>query len=443
MELDAHLLVAAVHRQALIRLSQIAGKKFQGLDMAGKALLLSPNWRRKLRNLDATLGLVEKITPESNARWLQDLELELQRVGAVSGASSSDTLPMVPPPPANFVETLPPPPPPPLPTCTCCGLFICVGGGAGAATGAVQSPWETPSQGTFDQGDSSKYNEVGGTPHSSESWRVVSGTPHSSESIGCVFHSIASEDGVSSCSDLGDVPFDEYDLLFQSLAMRFANVAFHSCDDSEDDYTAGCAMTLESDKSFADTSSLNFTCVPFFSFSEEDCKEAFGRRIVVQEEGFKEEEEAKEKETDTAKNSGDLGDVAAVVGSVAIFSASREGTFESDGPAGVADEDSEAAHTEEDEPTSSAGIGDLGGSSIYSEENKFLARFDDIDELEKNLEDLKWAARTAIEMIRDGESKWQPVADQTLARVKALKALRERGHFPCQYIVDMNDVVRY
>lgn len=76
---DAHLLVAALHRRALIRLSQVSGRKQQGLAVAAKHLRLSSNWKRKARELDACLGITEKICCQSIEQWMVDLEAEMVR----------------------------------------------------------------------------------------------------------------------------------------------------------------------------------------------------------------------------------------------------------------------------------------------------------------------------------------------------------------------------
>ena len=85
---DAHLMVARLHRIALLRLSRASGCHFQGLAMAAKHLQLSSNWKRKARELDATLGLVEKISPMSMQVWMGKLEDELLRVGARTARES-------------------------------------------------------------------------------------------------------------------------------------------------------------------------------------------------------------------------------------------------------------------------------------------------------------------------------------------------------------------
>ena len=103
---DAHLLVAQLHRQALVKLSNVSGRKWQGLSVAGRQMQLAPRWKRKLRELDSTLGIVEKISVASCRQWLDDLDVELRRCGAL--------LP-------------PPPPPPPMDVgCSVCGAFLCV-----------------------------------------------------------------------------------------------------------------------------------------------------------------------------------------------------------------------------------------------------------------------------------------------------------------------------
>ena len=73
---DAHLLVAALHRMALVRLSSASHSKQQGLTMAAKQLRFSSRWRRRTRELDACLGLVEKISWQSINDWMKELEEE-------------------------------------------------------------------------------------------------------------------------------------------------------------------------------------------------------------------------------------------------------------------------------------------------------------------------------------------------------------------------------
>jgi hypothetical protein len=100
---DPHLLIASLHRQALVRLCDAGSRHWQGLSIAGRHLGVSSNWKRRLRELDSTLGMVEKVTEESCSIWLEKLDAELQRV-----------MP-------------PPPPPPPLPMgCSVCGSFLCL-----------------------------------------------------------------------------------------------------------------------------------------------------------------------------------------------------------------------------------------------------------------------------------------------------------------------------
>ena len=87
---DPHLLLAGLHRQALLTLSRACGTKQQGLSVAGRHLSLCTRWKRKLRELDSTLGHVEKVSPQSCQQWVYELELEISRV-----------LGAVPPPPAT------------------------------------------------------------------------------------------------------------------------------------------------------------------------------------------------------------------------------------------------------------------------------------------------------------------------------------------------------
>ena len=62
---DAHALVASVRRRLLVLAADTCGIKFQGLAQATKHLGLSSAWRRRGRELDATLGIVEKISQAS------------------------------------------------------------------------------------------------------------------------------------------------------------------------------------------------------------------------------------------------------------------------------------------------------------------------------------------------------------------------------------------
>ena len=78
--LDAHLLLADLHRKALLLAAHEAVSPFQGLSMAGKRLGLSNTWRRKLCIWDAALGLCEKISPQSVETHLAAFEAELVRV---------------------------------------------------------------------------------------------------------------------------------------------------------------------------------------------------------------------------------------------------------------------------------------------------------------------------------------------------------------------------
>ena len=70
---DAHALVAALHRRAMVLTAAASGQHQQGLGMAAKRLGLGSQWKRRLREWDACLGLVEKITPESIDLFLGQL----------------------------------------------------------------------------------------------------------------------------------------------------------------------------------------------------------------------------------------------------------------------------------------------------------------------------------------------------------------------------------
>ena len=76
---DAHVLMAMLHRQALFICHRAAGETFNGLDMAAKGLGLAPTWRRRLRQWDCCLGLVEKISMQTITKHLALLEAEIAR----------------------------------------------------------------------------------------------------------------------------------------------------------------------------------------------------------------------------------------------------------------------------------------------------------------------------------------------------------------------------
>ena len=62
---DPHLLIAGLHRQALLTVSRACGTKQQGLSVAARRVGMSSRWKRKLRELNSALGLVEKVSPQS------------------------------------------------------------------------------------------------------------------------------------------------------------------------------------------------------------------------------------------------------------------------------------------------------------------------------------------------------------------------------------------
>jgi len=68
---DAHLLIAALHRGAMLVAADVSGRHFQGLAVAGKALGLPSPWRRRCREWDAALGLSEKISRASVQAFLK------------------------------------------------------------------------------------------------------------------------------------------------------------------------------------------------------------------------------------------------------------------------------------------------------------------------------------------------------------------------------------
>ena len=99
---DAHLLVAALHRRAMLLCSQAGNRPFQGLSAAGSSLNIDNKWRRRLRIWDAVLGLTEKISPASVEAHLAELQQEVLRAIASTTtehtrqpSASHDTVPPV------------------------------------------------------------------------------------------------------------------------------------------------------------------------------------------------------------------------------------------------------------------------------------------------------------------------------------------------------------
>ena len=78
---DILALVAKLRRGALVRLSRAMGSPLTGLSVSAKRMPLPHCWRRKLRNIDATLGLIEKITNSSIEVFLKDLDFQLALLG--------------------------------------------------------------------------------------------------------------------------------------------------------------------------------------------------------------------------------------------------------------------------------------------------------------------------------------------------------------------------
>ena len=58
-ETDAHLLCAKLHREAILRFTGAAGQHFQVLGMAARFMELPSCWKRRAREIDAALGLVD------------------------------------------------------------------------------------------------------------------------------------------------------------------------------------------------------------------------------------------------------------------------------------------------------------------------------------------------------------------------------------------------
>ena len=92
MECDAHLLVAKLHRRALILGAAHAGRHFQGCGALGRHLRLASVWQKRLVAWDAALGLTEKITVQSVNAYLADLEGEILRCLAAKDPNISPVL---------------------------------------------------------------------------------------------------------------------------------------------------------------------------------------------------------------------------------------------------------------------------------------------------------------------------------------------------------------
>ena len=67
-------LVAHLHRAALLRLSDAAGRKFQGLAMGGRHLKLQSLMQHKLRDIEACYGIVRKVSRQSIDDFLLELD---------------------------------------------------------------------------------------------------------------------------------------------------------------------------------------------------------------------------------------------------------------------------------------------------------------------------------------------------------------------------------
>ena len=89
---DVHLLVAKLRRATLTRLSVALGQPMTGLSVSARKLPLISNWRRKLRELDATLGIVEKISEFTIDKFLKDLDNELDKVSSAPGKSEDTSI---------------------------------------------------------------------------------------------------------------------------------------------------------------------------------------------------------------------------------------------------------------------------------------------------------------------------------------------------------------
>lgn len=68
---DAHLLIALLHREAMLISADVSGHRHQGLAVAAKSMSLPSKWRRRCREWDAALGLAEKISYASVKDYLE------------------------------------------------------------------------------------------------------------------------------------------------------------------------------------------------------------------------------------------------------------------------------------------------------------------------------------------------------------------------------------
>ena len=89
-KVDAHLLIAGLHRAALLRLSAATGTPLQGLHVGGSRLKLSNAWRRRLRIWDAALGLAEKISAQSLPVYLAQLDVEIERSSCAKNCTNDE-----------------------------------------------------------------------------------------------------------------------------------------------------------------------------------------------------------------------------------------------------------------------------------------------------------------------------------------------------------------
>ena len=76
---DSHLLVALMHRDALLRCAAASDRHWQCLSAAARGLGLSARWKRKCREIDTTLGIVERISEASISATLRELDAEWRR----------------------------------------------------------------------------------------------------------------------------------------------------------------------------------------------------------------------------------------------------------------------------------------------------------------------------------------------------------------------------
>ena len=74
---DAHALVSRAHRGALLVLARKSGEHSQGLTEASKKIGIAANWKKSLADLDVCRCITAKISEQSVAAFLANLQDEI------------------------------------------------------------------------------------------------------------------------------------------------------------------------------------------------------------------------------------------------------------------------------------------------------------------------------------------------------------------------------